>query len=445
LRPRQNSLTIHRQGVQVSTIELKTAVSAIGKWQGLSEGERTAVGSAVISAFAARSIAPAVIAELAKQLAMSGQIWQWPEGLRPTGDVASTGGAASLTTLLCPYILATCGCYVPKLSVPGSAAGAIDTLELLAGFRSQLDLVEMTHSLRLGHIAHSKNTGQLAPADGFLFELRARLGRTAVPALVIASLLSKKLAVSCDSCAVDIRCSSNGNLGPNAEMATKNAELYVGVAALLDMRLVCCLTNHFFPPMPIIGRSESLVAMHEVLIGESSDPWVSSHVETCLSITAHALLAAKIATNFTDALAMVRVSMATGDVRRLFFSHLQLQGSSVKAFEETLAAFHASPTIPVYVQQRGFLTDIDIRAVTSCIQSINAIPPSTSDRAGVRFLAARGDQVGPDNAVASLRLVSDGVTTDTGNIIARLSAAFIVADEPPANPRLAILGIRSNF
>ena len=73
-------------------------------------------------------------AELAQAMAFSGSI------LTPaakTTDVPSSGGPASLSTLVCPLMIALVGGRVLKVSVPGKPAGAVDVLESLPGFVSE--------------------------------------------------------------------------------------------------------------------------------------------------------------------------------------------------------------------------------------------------------------------------------------------------------------------
>src|ERR1041385_447903 len=76
---------------------------------------------------ATSSLSEDEIAELAIAVSESGEKLEVPPSLFPLADVPSTGGPASLSTLLCPLLIAAAGIRVPKLSATGSTAGAIDT------------------------------------------------------------------------------------------------------------------------------------------------------------------------------------------------------------------------------------------------------------------------------------------------------------------------------
>src|SRR5687768_13643894 len=65
-------------------------------------------------------------AELARAVAASGHILRLPNYLAPFADVPSTGAPGSLSTVLCPFLIAAAGVSVPKISATGSIAGAID-------------------------------------------------------------------------------------------------------------------------------------------------------------------------------------------------------------------------------------------------------------------------------------------------------------------------------
>ena len=250
------------------------------RWTNLIDRERSALCASVIAHFEENPFDCDAIARLAEALVASGERWVWPQGFRPCLDVPSTGGPCSLTTLLCPYLLAGAGFYVPKLGVPGTTAGAIDVLALIPHFRDSLDRLAMLKALEQSRVAHSIPNAQLAPADGFLFRFRKESGKKSLPPLVIASILAKKMAVSCEAGAVDVRYGPSGNMGSTRLECESNAALFASTARLLGIRISCVVTNSQAACVRFVGRSESLAALISILTRTAPDNSLKGHADS---------------------------------------------------------------------------------------------------------------------------------------------------------------------
>ena len=146
---------------------LTTITSAITRWASLSEKAKRQVSIAVLDYFGADCEDESAIAALAKALANSGDVYRWPPEINPLGSVISTGGPSSLSTLLCPFIIATAGCYIPNLTVPGAVAGALDVLALVKDYKTSLSQDEMIQALRASRVANTLTSSEFAPADGY--------------------------------------------------------------------------------------------------------------------------------------------------------------------------------------------------------------------------------------------------------------------------------------
>ena len=146
---------------------------------------------------------------LAVALAESGTRLVLPEG-RTTADVASTGGPASLSTLLCPLYLRDLGFVVPKLGVPGRPAGGIDVLAQVPGYQVELDATEMFRVLDRCGYAHFLAGPEFAPLDAALFRYRQKAGAQNVTALAVASILAKKIACGLNLAGLDVRVAPHG-------------------------------------------------------------------------------------------------------------------------------------------------------------------------------------------------------------------------------------------
>lgn len=284
---------------------------------------------------------PEVIASLAVELANSGTRLLSPG---TTADVASTGGPSSLSTLLCPLFLVCLGFTVPKLGVQGRPAGGIDVMAQIPGFNINPTPGNLLGILHDSRFAHFLADATYAPLDQDLFRFRQESGMQSVPSLVIASILSKKLAVGVRNAGLEIRVFSDGNFGASIKEAQENAELFNLVAKRLTIRSTCFLTDCSIPYQPYIGRGESLVALHELLYGAPSE-WLLEHARQCW----------RFAAAMTDTPeAPDRVHAVLPEARRVFENHLVSQGSSPSAFFAQVSDVQNQPRTPIKSPKEGF-------------------------------------------------------------------------------------------
>jgi pyrimidine-nucleoside phosphorylase len=126
-----------------------------------------------------------------------------------------------------------------------------------------------------------------APADAALFRLRQQEGTQAVPALAIASILSKKIAAGVGVAGLEARIARFGNFGASIEEGRRNSMLYCRVAAELGLDPVVILTDARIPFQAYIGRGEALTALWKVANDDLADePWLAEHAQLCASMTA---------------------------------------------------------------------------------------------------------------------------------------------------------------
>jgi pyrimidine-nucleoside phosphorylase len=356
----------------------------------------------VINHFSSKSTNAAEIASLAEALAKSGEKYNWPKDINPLSDIVSTGGPSSLSTLLCPYIIASAGSFVANITVPGSLAGAVDSLALIKGYKIKLEHEEMIRSLWISRIAHTMTSPKLAPADGYLFELRKQLKKKAVPALVIASLLAKKLAISNPSCLVDIRCGSAGNFGTKTEDCRKNGELLIRVAESLKISVTCVVTDISQPLMPYFGRVDSLHALYLGLLGDLSDPWLSLHIDTCIRIAAEALKMIGLASS-VQAINTAKEIMINGKAKDTFFNNLISQGGSKQYFENILVEAASWKKYLIGSTIQGNIKYIDCNMLSKIFIKAQAEIGMEKATIGLKCLKSPGEIVEKNTPIMELR------------------------------------------
>ena len=363
------------------------------------------------------SMTDADILELARLLADSGDILSLGSA-NIYADVASTGGPSSLSTLLCPLFLRFLGAHVPKLGVPGRPAGAIDALAQVPKYRLILNSRDAIDILNRCGYAHFLASAKHAPLDGALFEHRKNVGAIAIPELVIASLLSKKIAVGLIRVGLDVRVSPFGNFGSSWSEAKSISARFVRVSAAARIIARCFLTNGRKLCQPFIGRGEALVGLADLIEGRSSE-WLAEHARVCFRMAQ--ILMEKESTKFPSSI----------ELREVLEANLEAQGSSWEHFMEKVANVRRQRRIIMTSDKSGFLS-VDLGKIRSALVAANRSrqndDPATAtftDNVGLIMRMRSGAAVSSGDIVAEVRSEQGS----PNEIVANLRAAICVAPE----------------
>jgi pyrimidine-nucleoside phosphorylase len=128
----------------------------------------------------------------------------------PKVDKHSTGGIGDKTTFLLGPMLASCGVAYPTIAGRGLAhtGGTIDKFEAIPGFDCFVPLKrfeELVASVGLAFIGQSE---EICPADRKIYALRDVTATVESTPLIVASIMSKKLAEGIDGIVFDVKCGS---------------------------------------------------------------------------------------------------------------------------------------------------------------------------------------------------------------------------------------------
>lgn len=377
--------------------------------------------SKLVEAAKGRAFTVEETAELARHLAASGQSLSWPAHVS-TADVASTGGPGSLSTLVAPIGLLAAGRCVVKLAVPGRPAGAIDALGTVPGYRTRLSGEEIVAVLAGCGYAHFLADARFAPLDAALYSFRRKVGAVALPDLAIASLLSKKLAVSVRSVGLDVRVGPHGNFGETRAAAAANAKKFCEVARHLGLEATAFVSATTPPVQPWIGRGESLVATGAAVGAlrlDGSSRWLEEHVSECL------LMAAATA-------GAIGVAGPAGEaaIREALRRHLKAQGAGWEGFVERAQVVLGADRHPLKAQADGWLSyDLDlIRKVIVDVQDATR-GDGFADPAGLELVVRPGQPVRSGQEVARVRCELGH--SATAGLLSRLQGAVVVETRAP--------------
>lgn len=382
------------------------SVKSLQFWNDKSQKEKEESCNNIIEVAKERELTSEEIKKLAFGLANSGHKWKWTNDIQPTIDIASTGGAGSLTTLLCPFLIATQGIYTPQVSVQGSVAGAIDTLGIIPDYKIRLSHNEMENALKKSKIGNTLNTEYLAPADLLLFDKRKEKNAKDLPDLVIASLMSKKIASNVDNVIFDIRVSPVGNFGHTQEEAEKNSRKMVHVAQNLKINCICILTNHNFSPMPFYGRLESLKALWYLANNIELDAWTNEHIETCITIAAYGVSLIK-GVDVKSAEEAIRLSIEDGNLLSTLKLNLLTQGVTLQNIDEFIDKIGFREKMTVTSPLEAYIEYIDfiqIRNIFSKIYNLYDKEGDFTSKLGLVLKVREGTLVKKGDTIMEVRI-----------------------------------------
>src|SRR6478609_6693230 len=173
----------------------------------------------------------------------SGSVLEWDLD-RPVVDKHSTGGVGDKVSLMLAPILAACGVAVPMISGRGlgHTGGTLDKLDAIPGYTSTPATEVIKRVVRDVGCAIVGQTADLAPADRRLYATRDATGTVESIALIVASILSKKLAEGLDRLVLDVKTGS-GAFMARREDAQALAEALVEVANGAGVKTTALITD----------------------------------------------------------------------------------------------------------------------------------------------------------------------------------------------------------
>src|ERR671936_1542780 len=214
-----------RDGHALSNDEIGFLVEGI-TGGGLSDAQ---VGALAMALFL-RGMEPAERVALTESMRDSGTVIGWDLD-RPVLDKHSTGGVGDKVSLMLAPIVAACGGAVPMISGRGlgHTGGTLDKLDSVPGYDTTPDLDTLRDVVKSAGCAIVGQTAELAPADRRLYALRDATGTVESIPLIVASILSKKLAAGLDALVMDVKVGSGAFL-PELDQASELAQAIIDVA-----------------------------------------------------------------------------------------------------------------------------------------------------------------------------------------------------------------------
>src|SRR3954466_9632124 len=198
----------------------------------------------------------------------SGRVLKYPENSPPKVDKHSTGGIGDKTSLVLAPLLACDESWVPMISGRGLGitGGTLDKLESIPGFNIHIDERRAQAQLKSIGVFMIGQSADLCPADKKLYALRDVTGTVPSQALIVASIMSKKLAESLNRLVLDVKFGSGAFMKTKKE-AQQLATAMTEVGSLMGVEMSHLLSAMDEPLGRTVGNALEVTECVEVLQG----------------------------------------------------------------------------------------------------------------------------------------------------------------------------------
>ena len=421
--PVKNLLDRKREGHELSRAEIRALIEAYTRGE-VPDYQMSAFAMAVCC----RGMTDAETLALTEAMRDSGECVDWSDILRPTADKHSTGGVGDKLSLIIQPLAASCGVAVPSLTGRGlgHTGGTADKLESIPGYNASLSLVDFKRVIAECGCSMTVQTAEIAPADKKLYALRDVTGTVPSLPLIVASILSKKLAEGASALVFDVKCGRGAFMKSRAE-ATALARALVAGAKGASRKAAALVTSMDEPLGYAVGNALEVQEAIDVLKGAASAP--ADITELSVEFAAKMVSLAK-GFDMDKSRARCRENLANGRAYEVFAEMVRLHGGDLEAFGR---AYTDVPSIALRVEREGYVAGIDAMRTALAALALGAGRERTEDEidmsAGIKFAVKRGDKVLPGMPVAYLYATARSHALDEA--AAALAGAFSVANEPP--------------
>jgi pyrimidine-nucleoside phosphorylase len=338
----------------------------------------------------------------------SGRILGWNGIGRPTVDKHSTGGVGDkISIALAPWVSA-CGAAVPMIVGRGlgHTGGTRDKLEAIPGFRTNLTADEFSAQTRRIGVVIAGQSADLAPADGTLYALRDVTATVESRPLIVASILSKKLAAGASGILFDVKC-GRGAIMETRETASQLGRELVDTARELGRNARAIITAMDQPLGLAIGNANETAEALSILRGEGP-----ADVMALTRVLASAMLVlCGVARERHEADARLDTALGSGAAMQRAEAMIQAQGGDPRVTVDALILPRAKVETQVVADRQGFVAGIDSRALGMLLVAMGGgrerKDQEIDHTVGIRLLRKVGDPVKAGEAVAVIEARRD--------------------------------------
>jgi pyrimidine-nucleoside phosphorylase len=359
---------------------------------------------------------------LTSAMLRSGSVLDLAEVKRFKADKHSTGGVGDKVSICLAPLVAACGVAVPMVSGRGlgHTGGTLDKLEAIPGFSTDLPVARFKEIVREVGVCMIGQTKEIAPADRRIYALRDVTATVESIPLIVASILSKKLAEGIDGLVLDVKVGRGAFMKSETD-ARALAEALVRTGTRAGKKVVALLTDMSAPLGVAVGNANETAEALSVLAGGGP----ADLVECTLALAEEMLLMAERTASRDEARELLFAAIKDGSAQRVMEEMVVAQGGDGRVVREP-DRLVVAPGVPVISLEGGVVTEVDpleigLAAVALGAGRTRADQP-VDPTVGIMVRAKPGTRVNKGSVLAEIQASPPQAAASTD----RVRAAFRV-------------------
>jgi pyrimidine-nucleoside phosphorylase len=375
---------------------------------------------------------------ITRGMLFSGSVMDFSDIDAPKADKHSTGGVGDKTSLIIAPILAACGIAVPMISGRGlgHTGGTLDKLESIPGYNVRLPFKQIKTVMRACGLVLVGQTKEIAPADRKLYALRDATATVPYIPLIVASIMSKKLAEGLDALVLDVKTGSGAFIQKQTE-SIKLAKALCETGRSFKVNTQALVTDMSQPLGQYSGNALEVYECLKILRGEST-PAMKPTLELSIELSANLLVQCKIERTFDAAKARINSVLASGEALERFRHNIELQsGDPTVCDKPEILLTKGIKKVDVTAASSGYLSAVDTFAVGNAICELGGgrikAEDSVDHAVGWESTLKIGDKVKRGDVVGTIFARSNGSAQAISEM---MQNSYKIATDPPKPSKL---------
>lgn len=350
--------------------------------------------SALAMAIFFNGMSPPETAAMTESFMKSGDIINPSEFVKYAADKHSTGGVGDTVSLILAPLAASLGLCVPMVSGRGlgHTGGTLDKLEAIPGFRTDLSLDRFKVLANRIGCCMIGQTERMCPADKRWYALRDVTATVESIPLIVASIMSKKMAEGISGLILDVKVGS-GAFMKTMEDAQTLAKALVATGKSMGRTVRAMITDMNQPLARCAGNALETTEALYILRNEQK----GSLYELSVALTAQMLLMAGKYKTLKAAENACRRNIENGKALVKFAKMIEAQHGDPRVCDNPKILPKAKISKPFKATRGGYISAIDTMALGLAANALGAGRAGVKDKidpaVGLTFDVSLGDKI----------------------------------------------------